>query len=117
MSKDYTVYLRHILDAIENIETYVHGMTEDLFFANRLVQDGVVRNLEVIGEATKRLPNSIRDKYPDIEWRKMAGMRDVLIHDYFGVDVQRVWGVVKNRLPFLKIRLGEILSDITVEAR
>ena len=89
MTRDYTLYLRHILDAITIIESYVAGLTEDSFRQNRLIQDGVIRNLEIIGEATKKLPKRLSKKYPDIEWKKMAGMRDVLIHDYFGVDIER----------------------------
>jgi uncharacterized protein with HEPN domain len=112
MSKDYTAYLLHILDAITIIESYIAGLTEDSFKQNRLIQDGVIRNLEIVGEATKKLPKRLRNKYPDIEWKKMAGMRDVLIHDYFGVDLEHVWGVVRNRLPDLKINIMKILDDI-----
>ena len=115
MSKDYTAYLLHILDAINIIESYIAGLTEDSFRQNRLVQDGVIRNLEIVGEATKKLPKRLRNKYPDIEWKKMAGMRDVLIHDYFGVDLEHVWGVVRNRLPDLKINIMKILDDIREE--
>lgn len=112
MSKDYSIYLLHSVDAIETIEIYLSNVTEDVFLANKLIQDGVIRNLEIIGEATKHLPRHFREKYPDIEWQKIAGMRDVLIHEYFGVDIHHVWGVVKNRLPFLKARLRDILRDI-----
>jgi len=112
MSRDYTVYLLHILDAITIIESYVAELTEDSFRQNRLIQDGVIRNLEIIGEATKKLPKRLTNKYPDIEWKKMAGMRDVLIHDYFGVDLERVWGVVRNRLPALRENITKILTDL-----
>jgi uncharacterized protein with HEPN domain len=113
MSRDYTVYLLHILDAITIIESYAAELTEDSFRQNRLIQDGVIRNLEIIGEATKKLPKRLTNKYPDIEWKKMAGMRDVLIHDYFGVDLERVWGVVRNRLPDLKENITKILADLS----
>jgi uncharacterized protein with HEPN domain len=112
MNRDYTVYLLHILDAITIIESYVAGLTEESFRQNRLIQDGVIRNLEIIGEAAKKLPKRLINRYPDIEWKKMAGMRDVLIHDYFGVDLERVWGVVKNRLPDLKEKIIKIIDDL-----
>jgi len=109
--KDFKPFLEHILDAIQNIEAYTKGFREDDFFGNKLVQDGVVRNLEIIGEATKRLPEAIKSGYPQIEWRKIAGMRDVLIHDYFGVDLEKVWGVVKSRIPELKSVVSNILKE------
>jgi uncharacterized protein with HEPN domain len=112
MSRNYTVYFLHILDAITAIESYVAGLTEESFRQNRLIQDGVIRNLEIIGEATKKLPKSMTNRYPNVEWKKIAGMRDVLIHDYFGVDLERVWGVVKNRLPSLKKNITNILNDL-----
>lgn len=115
MSKYHSVYLLHILDAINMIESYIAGHTEESFRQNRLIQDAVVRNLEIIGEATKKLPRHLRNKYPGIEWKKIAGMRDVLIHEYFGVDLKRVWGIVKNRLPDLKINIMKILDDIREE--
>jgi uncharacterized protein with HEPN domain len=112
MSRNYTVYFLHILDAITAIESYVAGLTEESFRQNRLIQDGVIRNLEIIGEATKKLPKSMTNRYPNVEWKKIAGMRDVLIHDYFGVDLERVWGVVKNRFPILKKNITNILNDL-----
>jgi uncharacterized protein with HEPN domain len=112
MSRNYTVYFLHILDAITTIESYIAGLTEESFRQNRLIQDAVIRNLEIIGEATKKLPKSLTKKYPNVEWKKIAGMRDVLIHDYFGVDLERVWGVVMNRLPDLKKNVTQILNDL-----
>ena len=110
MSKDYRAYLLHMLEFIKNIETYTKRKGKEGFFANKLIQDAVVRNLEIIGEAAKNIPSNVRGKYPNIEWKKIAGMRDILAHDYIGVDIERVWGVVKNRLPALKKEIGILLK-------
>jgi uncharacterized protein with HEPN domain len=111
MRKDFRPFLEHILEAIQKIEAYTKGFKKEDFFGNKLVQDGVIRNLEIIGEATKRIPEAIRGGYPQIEWKKIAGMRDVLIHGYFGVDIEKVWGVIKNRIPELKSTVSKILKQ------
>jgi uncharacterized protein with HEPN domain len=86
MKRDDAVYLRHVLDAIERIERHAGGMDERAFLGNELVQDAVLRQLEIIGEAVKHLSNAMRDQHPDIPWRSIAGTRDRLIHHYFGVS-------------------------------
>lgn len=111
MSKDCKVYFLHILDSIGNIENYTKGKNKKKFFEDKIIQDAVIRNLEIIGEATKNIPVSVRNKYPHIEWKKIAGMRDILIHDYLGVDLERVWGVLQNRLPTLKEEIAKILKE------
>ncbi len=109
---DDNVFLRHILDSIAVIEGYLSDITEDTFKETSLLQDGVIRQLQIIGEAAKRISPDIRSKYPDIPWQDIAGMRDKLVHDYFGVDVDTVWITAKNDLPPLTSRISEILSEI-----
>ena len=86
MTKDDRVYLNHIVQSVSLIEKYTENLTEEEFLSNSLVQDGTIRQIQIIGEATKNLSKSLRDKHPQVNWRGVAGMRDKLIHNYFGVD-------------------------------
>ena len=110
MKKTNHVYLRHVLDAIRKIRDYTAG-GETAFLADTRTQDAVIRNLEVIGEAVKRLDPSLTAKYPEIPWKRIAGMRDKMIHDYLGVNLQIVWRTVGEELPALENRIAQILAE------
>lgn len=108
--KDDRIYLAHTRDAAERIDAFTSGGREQ-FFAEPMVQDAVIRNLEVIGEAAKCLSAALRSANPDIPWKQIAGMRDVLIHHYFGVKLDTVWQVVIEHVPPLRARVQELLGS------
>ena len=112
MKRDDTVYLSHIRDASDRIAYYLQGISRAKFDKNLLLQDGVIRQLEIIREAIKRVFKDLRDAYPEIPWQDIAGMRDKLIHDYFGVDVDTVWLTAKDDIPILKDQVVRILGDL-----
>jgi uncharacterized protein with HEPN domain len=102
MKRDVRVYIEDVLESISAIEEYTQTLTEEEFHNNRQVQDAVLRRFEIIGEAVKNIDKNFKSKYPDIPWKSIAGMRDVLIHEYFGVNLKRVWNVIKTDVPILK---------------
>ena len=108
MNRDQ-VYLRHILDAIDKIESYV-SIGHQTFVSESHWQDAVIRQLEIIGEATKRLSGDLRSQHPEVPWRRVAGLRDVLIHDYLGVDIPAVWEITQRDSPQLKQQIEAILK-------
>ena len=110
------IYLLHMSDAIRRITAYAAD-GEEAYHRDERTQDAILRNLEVIGEATKHLSDELRDQWPDVPWRRMAGMRDRLIHGYFGVDLDLVWQVVRQHLPDLAVQIGRILEETGSEDR
>ena len=108
--KNDSVYLHHIMDSITKIESYASVGKEE-FLAVSHWQDAIIRNLEIIGEASKHISLPLKEQHPEIPWRNVAGLRDVLIHNYMGVDLQSIWNVVENDLPSLKRQLQVIIDD------
>ncbi len=106
--KDDSIYIDHIINSIDRILDYIAGKDRESFEAELVTQDAVVRQLEIIGEATKRVSTELRSKHPDIPWSDMAGMRDILIHDYIDVDFGVVWKTASEDIPNLKALISRL---------
>lgn len=111
MPRDSRVYLEDILEATRKITTYTGSLSKAAFLEDEKTIDAVVRNLEVIGEAVKKLPEDLRARHPALEWKKMAGLRDILIHEYFGLDAEIVWDIVQNKVPALDRVVRTMLNE------
>lgn len=111
MIKDPKIFLKHILEAVEIIESHLKGIDFEKFKKDIKSQDAVVRRIEIIGEATKNIPESIKNNYPELVWKDIAGMRDILIHRYYGVDLEITWEVIQKDLPKLKKGIEKILLE------
>jgi len=112
MKREDSIYLHHILDAITKVEIYLSGIDELTFHQQSLIQDGVIRQLEIVGEAVKRLSPATRSLAPALPWSAIAGMRDKLIHDYFGVDLDQVWLTATRDLSSLKATIEQIVTTL-----
>jgi len=110
MKRDYRLFLKDIIQAMEAIEKFVEGMDFEQFIGDDKTSSAVIRKFEILGEAAKNIPNWIREKYPHIPWRRIVGMRDRLIHAYFGIDYKLVWDAIKVEIPKLKPELEKILK-------
>jgi uncharacterized protein with HEPN domain len=109
--RDDTVYLRDILDAIYQIEEYLKGISHEAFRQDKMRQDAVVRRLEIIGEASRNLTTEFQAQHQEVPWQEIIGMRNKIVHDYFGVDLQTVWDTVEDDLPPLKKWVLNILEE------
>ena len=112
MKRSLKLFIYDIAECINNIGSFLNEISKESFFKDKLRQDAVVRELEIIGEATKNIPDSFRKEYPEIPWKKIAGLRDIIIHTYFEVDLDITWGIIKNDLPELKKQINQIKKDL-----
>ncbi len=111
MPRDSRIYLEDILEAIRKIASYTAHLSKAAFLEDEKTLDAAVRNLEVIGEAVKKLPEDLRAQHPTLEWKKMAGLRDILIHEYFGLDAEIVWDIVTTKVPTLNQAVRAMLNQ------
>jgi uncharacterized protein with HEPN domain len=112
MKRDYKLFIKDILSSIDKIESFVGTMSFDEFMKDEKTKSAVIREIEVIGEATKNIPESIKDKSPDLPWKDMARIRDKIIHSYFGIYYETIWKVIKERLPEIKQSVSKLLKDL-----
>ncbi len=110
MSRDYRLYLDDIQTSCEKIVQYAQGLTFEGFIQDAKTFDAMVRNLEIIGEAVKHVPDTVKANYPDVDWRRIGGLRDVIAHGYFGLNEHIVWDLVQNRVPDLLQQIRHILA-------
>jgi uncharacterized protein with HEPN domain len=110
--REYTDYLRDILDAAEKVMRFVAGVTPEAFEANEEKVYAVTRGLEIIGEAAKNIPRQVQARYPEVPWRAIAGMRDKIAHDYFGLNLRRLWETVRQDIPPLQAAVARMLEDV-----
>jgi uncharacterized protein with HEPN domain len=110
--KDDRLYVVFIVECIQRIENYTQG-GKDTFLADAMTQDAVLRNLHVLSESTQRLSETLKAQHPEVDWRVIAAFRNVIVHDYLGIDLQQVWDIVERDLPSLKLKVSAILATLS----
>lgn len=110
--KDPVIFISHILESIERIKDYMRNIAKENFLKSPQVQDAVIRRIEIIGEAVRNISKVIRESYPEVSWREIAGTRDMLIHEYFAVDLEVTWNTIITDLPKLERQLKKVLEDL-----
>lgn len=111
MSRDPRLYLDDIISSCEKIQRYTHGMTFPQFVEDERTLDAVVRNIEIVGEAVRRIPEDMRRRHPEVEWIKIVALRNIVAHEYFGIDEEIIWDVVQNEVPLLLSQIQHILRE------
>lgn len=111
MSRDWRLYLDDMVLCCSKVLDYTHGLDLAGFLTNTMAYDAVIRNLEILGEAAKNIPDEVRGQYLQIEWRKIAGLRDVLAHFYFGLEDETLWDIVQNKIPALQFQLQQMQEE------
>jgi len=109
--RDCILFIEDVLNCIKKIEKYTKGLSFEEFCKNDMAADAIIRNFEVIGEALKKIPEEIKKRHSDVEWKEAAGFREVLIHDYFGIDLESVWDTVKNNIPSFKRHISKVFKS------
>jgi len=117
MKRRLRLFIEDILDSIKLIEKYMGNISKENLGKNQKLKDSIVRRLEIIGEAVKNIPNDFREKYPGVPWKKIAGLRDVIIHTYFNIDLDVTWDIIKKDLPDLKEKILKIRIELEDEER